>query len=161
MHSVKGYGEKVPEGRNGRRNIDLQYSRLANGGLLRPWINPTGTIRRVNPEGALCTLEAQWLKSSVFLRPFADVVRGERSGPVRLLSFTMGSAIHKVRVTRGIRVMCTSQGLMPRAHTGPQHLVNHAHDGFRCDARTRCPRATVGAPDDDLRSVRPNHTTSA
>ena len=29
-------------------------------------------------------------------------------------------------VARSLEVMCTSQGLIPRAHTGSYYLVNHA-----------------------------------
>ena len=53
---LKGYGEKVPEGRNAETDEGTQISRLANGGLLRPRINPTGAMRRVNPKEILWKL---------------------------------------------------------------------------------------------------------
>ena len=68
-------------------------------------------------------------------------------------SFTMGSAIESLycHVTTGMGVICTSQGLIPRAHAGPQYLLNRAHDGLPYDAMLRRhPRATVGASDQDL-----------
>ena len=38
------------------------------------------------------------------------------------------------RVPRGTGVMCTSQGLLSKAHDGPLYLLNHAYDGVRCGA---------------------------
>jgi hypothetical protein len=32
--------------------------------------------------------------------------------------------------------MCTSQGLLSKAHGGPLYLLNHAYDGLRCGAPT-------------------------
>ena len=32
--------------------------------------------------------------------------------------------------------MCTSQGLLSKAHYGPLYLLNHAYDGVRCGAPT-------------------------
>ena len=32
--------------------------------------------------------------------------------------------------------MCTSQGLLSKAHDGPLYLLNHAYDGVRCGAPT-------------------------
>ena len=32
--------------------------------------------------------------------------------------------------------MCTSQGLLSKAHDDPLYLVNHAYDGLRCGAPT-------------------------
>ena len=45
--------------------------------------------------------------------------------------------------------MCATQGLIPRAH---DYLVHQTHIGFQREASTvpKSPRATVGAPDDDL-----------
>ena len=54
---------------------------------------------------------------------------------VRPLRFTMSSpSITSAggRVPRGTGVMCTSQGLLSKAHDGPLYLLNHAYDGVRC-----------------------------
>ena len=61
---------------------------------------------------------------------------------------TMGSTIEELHwaFIRGIGVMCTSQGLIPRAHAGPQSLINRALDGLRCDA--------LMVPESDRRSTR-------
>ena len=40
------------------------------------------------------------------------------------------------RVPRGTGVMCTSQGLLSKAHYSPLYLLNHAYDGVRCGAPT-------------------------
>ena len=40
------------------------------------------------------------------------------------------------RVHRGTGVMCTSQGLLSKAHDDPLYLLNHAYDGVRCGAPT-------------------------
>ena len=32
--------------------------------------------------------------------------------------------------------MCTSQGLLSKAHDDPLYLLNHAYDGLRCGAPT-------------------------
>ena len=40
------------------------------------------------------------------------------------------------RVPRGTGVMCTSQGLLSKAHDDPLYLLNHAYDGLRCGAPT-------------------------
>ena len=50
------------------------------------------------------------------------------------------------RVSRGTGVMCTSQGLLSKAHDEPLYVLNHAYDGLRCGA----PRGTVRVPDDSL-----------
>ena len=54
------------------------------------------------------------------------------------------------RVPRGTGVMCTSQGLLSKAHDEPAaavpYVLNHAYDGLRCGA----PRGTVRVPDDSL-----------
>ena len=43
------------------------------------------------------------------------------------------------RVSRGTGVMCTSQGLLSKAHDEPLYVLNHAYmllyDGLRCGAR--------------------------
>ena len=39
-------------------------------------------------------------------------------------------------VPRGTGVMCTSQGLLSKAHDDPLYLLNHAYDGVRCGAPT-------------------------
>ena len=35
--------------------------------------------------------------------------------------------------------MCTSQGLLSKAHENPLYLLNHAYDGLRCSAPTVIP----------------------
>ena len=40
------------------------------------------------------------------------------------------------RVPRGTGLMCTSQGLLLKAHDDPLYLLNHAYDGLRCGAPT-------------------------
>ena len=40
------------------------------------------------------------------------------------------------RVPRGTWVMCTSQGLLSKAHDEPLYVLNHAYDGLRCGALT-------------------------
>ena len=40
------------------------------------------------------------------------------------------------RVPGGTGVMCTSQGLLSKAHDDPLYLLNHAYDGVRCGAPT-------------------------
>ena len=40
------------------------------------------------------------------------------------------------RVPRGTGVMCTSQGLLSKAHDDPLYLLNHAYAGVRCGAPT-------------------------
>ena len=40
------------------------------------------------------------------------------------------------RVPSGTGVMCTSQGLLSKAHDDPLYLLNHAYDGLRCGAPT-------------------------
>ena len=40
------------------------------------------------------------------------------------------------RVPRGTGVMCTSQGLLLKAHDEPLYVLNHAYDGLRCGAPT-------------------------
>ena len=40
------------------------------------------------------------------------------------------------RVPRGTWVMCTSQGLLSKAHDDPLYVLDHAYDGLRCDAPT-------------------------
>ena len=49
-------------------------------------------------------------------------------------------------VLRDTGVMCTSQGLLSKAHDEPLYVLNHAYDGLRCGA----PRGTVRVPDDSL-----------
>ena len=44
--------------------------------------------------------------------------------------------------------MCTSQGLLSKAHDEPLYVLNHAYDGLRM--RNGAPRGTVRVPDDDL-----------
>ena len=88
----------------------------------------------------------------VFLCPFADALDGDpqqmsgEESVVRLLSWAQPLKASTVRVTSGMGVMYINQGLIPRAHTGPQYLVNHARDGLRCIART--------VPENDRRSTR-------
>ena len=50
------------------------------------------------------------------------------------------------RVARGTGVMCTSQGLLSKAHDKPMYVLNHVYDGVHCGA----PRGTIRVPDDDL-----------
>ena len=53
------------------------------------------------------------------------------------------------RVPRGTEVMCTSQGLLSKAHDEQLYVLSHAYDGLRCGA----PRGTTGSvrvPDDSL-----------
>ena len=46
--------------------------------------------------------------------------------------------------------MCTSQGLLSKAHGDPLYLLNYAYDGpLRCGPDGD-PRGTVRVPDDDL-----------
>ena len=55
------------------------------------------------------------------------------------LCFTMSSPLITFaggRVHRGTGVMCTSQGLLSKAHDVPLYLFNHAYDGLRCGAPT-------------------------
>ena len=59
-------------------------------------------------------------------------------------------AFGRVWVSRGTGAMCTSQGLIPGAPNGP-HSTSSTTPTTADDATLRrCPRATVGAPDDDL-----------
>ena len=37
---------------------------------------------------------------------------------------------------RGTGVMCTSEGLLSKAHDDPLYLLNHAYNGVRCGAST-------------------------
>ena len=39
-------------------------------------------------------------------------------------------------VPRDTGVMCTSQGLLLKAHDDPLYVLNHAYDGLRCGAPT-------------------------
>ena len=58
---------------------------------------------------------------------------------VRSIRFTMSSpSITSAggRVPRDTGVMCTSQGLLSKAHDDPLYLLNHAYDGVRCGAPT-------------------------
>ena len=79
---------------------------------------------------------------------------------VRSIRFTMSSpSIISAggRVPRGTGVMCTSQGLLSKAHDEPLYVLNHAYDGLRCGA----PRGTVRVPDDSLFGktfAKPAHT---
>ena len=40
------------------------------------------------------------------------------------------------RVSRGTGVMCTSQGLLLKAHGDALYVLNHAYDGPRCEDPT-------------------------
>ena len=51
--------------------------------------------------------------------------------------------------------MCTSQGLLSKAHDEPLYVLNHAYDGLRCGAPTVIREAPLEW------SVRKNYTTSA
>ena len=88
---------------------------------------------------------AQRLKLRAILRLTAPTARqgAERAScemtSVRSLRFTMSSPLiisAGGRVPRGTEVMCTSQGLLSKAHDGPLYLLNHAYDGVRCGAPT-------------------------
>ena len=57
--------------------------------------------------------------------------------------------------------MCTSQGLLSKAHDDPLYLLNHAYDGVRCGALMVILEAPSESrvPDDDLFGK--TNTTSA
>ena len=67
-------------------------------------------------------------------------------GSLRLTMSSQPIASAGGRVPRGTGVMCTSQGLLSKAHDEPLYVLNHAYDGLRCGA----PRGTVRVPDDSL-----------
>ena len=61
---------------------------------------------------------------------------------VESLRFTMSSSLiisADGRDPRGTGVMCTSKGLLSKAHENPLYLLNHAYDGLRCSAPTVIP----------------------